>query len=380
MDQKKTGTFLRELRNEKGITQAQLAEKFQTTNRSVSRWETGKNMPDISLLVELADFYNVDIRELIEGERKSEIMNEEPREVASKVADYADEQQSRLLLWIRSISLTGVIVMAVVLALQTVGYEPGIHSFLCYGLSVAAFLVMVILALYTNGKLEKLAAHKNFIIGCKVLVAIAGAAVLSFIIRIFLIVILVISIESSPFQNCSGIENYDKAGILDNYGGDIDSGLFIFPDSTDNMMNPTFVSSLKTGLFDTDGYIILQAKYSKEDYEAELERLSNIECTLSFSDEEITQKVKYDEESYGLPAYVTVDGFDYIYEYALVNDETCEITYILLSYPKYVDLRQYKEYLKLDASEYKIEDVLNQFSIYAHSFDGGQSWTEYSDN
>lgn len=380
MDQQKVGSFLKELRYEKGITQEQLAEEFQTTNRSVSRWENGKNMPDISLLVELADFYDVDIRELIDGERKREIMNEEPREVASKMADYADEQQSRLLLWIRSISLIGVVVMAVVLALQTVGYEPGIHSFLCYGLSVVAFLVMVILSLYTNGKLEKLATRKNFIIGCKVLVAIAGAAVLSFMIRIFLIIILVISIESIPFQNCSGIENYDKAGILENYGGDIDSGLFIFPDNTDNMINPTFVSSLKTGLFDTDGYIILQAEYSKEDYETELERLSNIECLLSFSDEEVIQEIRYDVESYGLPAYVAIDGYDYIYEYALVNDETCEITYVLLSYPEYADLRQYKEYLKLDASEYRIEDVLNQFSIYAHSFDGGQSWIEYSDN
>lgn len=337
-------------------------------------------MPDISLLVELADFYDVDIRELIDGERKSEIMNEKPRDVASKMAGYADEQQSRLLLWIRSISLIGVVVMAVVLALQTVGYEPGIRSFLCYGLSVVAFLVMVILSLYTNGKLEKLATRKNFIIGCKVLVAIAGAAVLSFMIKILFMIILVISIESIPFQNCSGIENYDKTGILENYGGDIDSGLFIFPDNTDKMMNPTFVSSLKTGLFDTDGYIILQAKYSKEDYEAELERLSNIECSLSFSDEEVIQEIRYDAESYGLPAYVAIDGYDYIYEYALVNDETCEITYVLLSYPEYADLRQYKEYLKLDASEYRIEDVLNQFSIYAHSFDGGQSWIEYSDN
>ena len=41
MDQKKTGSFLRELRNEKQLTQEQLAERFGVTNRSVSRWETG---------------------------------------------------------------------------------------------------------------------------------------------------------------------------------------------------------------------------------------------------------------------------------------------------------------------------------------------------
>ena len=59
MDQKKTGYFLKQLRNEKKLTQEQLAEKFQITSRTVSRWETGSNMPDISMLLELADFYEV---------------------------------------------------------------------------------------------------------------------------------------------------------------------------------------------------------------------------------------------------------------------------------------------------------------------------------
>ena len=75
MDQKKTGYFLKQLRNEKKLTQEQLAEKFQITSRTVSRWETGSNMPDISMLLELADFYEVDIREIIDGKRKSEQMN-----------------------------------------------------------------------------------------------------------------------------------------------------------------------------------------------------------------------------------------------------------------------------------------------------------------
>lgn len=379
MDQQKTGSFLKELRREKGLTQEQLAEEFNTTNRSVSRWENGRNLPDISLLVELADFYDVDVRELIDGERKSEMMDEEVREVASKMADYADEQRSRLLIWVRRISLAGVILMAVVLALQTFGYEPGVVSFICYALSVVAFIVMVILALHTNGMLEKLVKRKSFITGCKVLVAIAGVAVLSFVVRVFLVVALVIFAESVPFQNQSGIENYNKTDILENYGGDINGGLFIFPDDTDDMIDPTFVSSLKTGLFDTDGYIILQAKYDKEAYETEIERLSNIECSLSFSGETVTQQVRYDEASYALPAYITVDGFDNVYEYALINEETCEIKYILLSYPEFVDLSEYQEYLKLDSSEYEIEDSLNRFSIYSNTFDGGASWMEYSD-
>ena len=58
MDQKKTGQFLKTLRKEKQITQEALAEILHVSNRTVSRWETGSNMPDISLLVELAEFYD----------------------------------------------------------------------------------------------------------------------------------------------------------------------------------------------------------------------------------------------------------------------------------------------------------------------------------
>jgi len=379
MDQQKVGSFLKELRREKGLTQEQLAEEFHTTNRSVSRWENGRNLPDISLLVELADFYDVDVRELIDGERKSEMMNEEVREVASKMADYADEQRSRLLIWVRCISLAGVILMAFVLGLQTFDYEPGIVSFICYVLSVVAFIVMVILALHTNEMLEKLVKRKSFITGCKVLVIAVGVVVLSFVIRVALIIALVVFAESAPFKNQTGIENYDKMKILEEYGGDLNTGLFVFPNETDNMLNATFSSHLKTGLFDTDGYLILQTQYNKEDYEAEVERLSNIGCSIEFGADKVSHQIQYDEKSYELPAYVAVDGYDYIYEYALINEEKCEITYILLSYPEYVNLRDYEEYLKKDASEYKINDVLNQFSIYSATFDGGESWIEYYD-
>ena len=56
MDQKKIGSFLRELRKEQRITQEDLAEKLNVSSRTISRWETGSNMPDISLLIEIADF------------------------------------------------------------------------------------------------------------------------------------------------------------------------------------------------------------------------------------------------------------------------------------------------------------------------------------
>ena len=61
MDQIRIGRFLKELRKEKGLTQEQTAEILNVSGRTVSRWETGNNMPDISVMIEIAELYDVSI-------------------------------------------------------------------------------------------------------------------------------------------------------------------------------------------------------------------------------------------------------------------------------------------------------------------------------
>lgn len=89
MDQKKVGLFLKILRKENNMTQEELSEKLNVSNRTISRWETGNNMPDISLLVELSELYMVSIPEVIDGERKSEKMNQDIKDTAIKMAEYS---------------------------------------------------------------------------------------------------------------------------------------------------------------------------------------------------------------------------------------------------------------------------------------------------
>ena len=96
MDTKKIGAFLKQCRKEKNLTQEQLAEKFGVSSRTVSRWETGSNMPDLSILVELADYYDMDLKELLDGER-SQPMNQEMRETLDKVADYEEWVKQKAL-------------------------------------------------------------------------------------------------------------------------------------------------------------------------------------------------------------------------------------------------------------------------------------------
>ena len=69
MNENKTGAFISTLRKEKELTQAQLAEKLNVTDKAISRWETGKGMPDSSLLVPLANILDITVNELLTGEK-----------------------------------------------------------------------------------------------------------------------------------------------------------------------------------------------------------------------------------------------------------------------------------------------------------------------
>ncbi len=69
MDQIKIGKFILNCRKEKGITQEQLAEKLGVTSKSISRWENGNTMPDYTLLKGLCNELDINVNELLSGEK-----------------------------------------------------------------------------------------------------------------------------------------------------------------------------------------------------------------------------------------------------------------------------------------------------------------------
>ena len=71
MDQLKIGRFISECRKNVGLTQKQLAEKLNITDRAVSKWETGKALPDSSIMLELCTILNITVNDLLSGERIS---------------------------------------------------------------------------------------------------------------------------------------------------------------------------------------------------------------------------------------------------------------------------------------------------------------------
>ena len=168
MDLVKTGKFLQELRKEKGFTQEALAEKMGVARRTVSRWETGSNMPDLDILMELSDLYEVDLREILSGERKSEQMNKELKETVLQVADYSNEEKTRLLKRMHGLFIAGLIGFAAFLVITLLGlnetapYEA-IGSF---GLGIA-FGIIIIGVIFTSRYAAKIREFKRRLLSRK---------------------------------------------------------------------------------------------------------------------------------------------------------------------------------------------------------------------
>ena len=70
MNQEKIGNFIKEIRKKNNLTQKELADKLGVTYQAVSKWETGLNIPDIGIIRQISKMYNIDINEILDGEKK----------------------------------------------------------------------------------------------------------------------------------------------------------------------------------------------------------------------------------------------------------------------------------------------------------------------
>jgi transcriptional regulator with XRE-family HTH domain len=187
MDQTKIGSFLKELRKEKDLSQEELAERFNVSNRSISRWENGYTMPDISIIIELADFYDVDIRELLNGERKSENMKEELKETLTMVADYTNAEKDRLSKQLITY-LTGSAVFFGFLAIILVFHLTRVSSFFepfaifCTVIGLIYSISGIVRFRQLTGKLDKDAHRKLWI---RMIIFACGAGLLAILAILF---------------------------------------------------------------------------------------------------------------------------------------------------------------------------------------------------
>ena len=88
MDQVKIGKFIAECRKNVNLTQMQLAEKLNITDRAISKWETGRSMPDSSIMLELCEILKITVNELLSGEiLEMDEKNQKNEELLLKMAE-----------------------------------------------------------------------------------------------------------------------------------------------------------------------------------------------------------------------------------------------------------------------------------------------------
>ena len=148
MDQIEIGKFIAECRKKKNLTQAQLAEKLNITNRAISKWETGKTMPDFDIMLKLCDILEISVNELLCGEKidieqKTEQINELILQMAKNEERYHKRLRYSTYL-ILATSFTALICMMSLISLLIP--ECGFQNFLLI-VSVILFMIPCIIAL-----------------------------------------------------------------------------------------------------------------------------------------------------------------------------------------------------------------------------------------
>ena len=165
MNQLKIGRFLKQLRTEKNLTQEQLAESLNVSRRTVSRWETGFNLPDLDILVIMSDFYQVDLRELLEGERRNERMDEEMRDTVMKVAEYSNEEKRRASRIVLVFFVLGIVSLLANVIMRMMDFsETFMHGFVDGATIGVALGSMLLGILFVTGAMMKIQAFKRRII------------------------------------------------------------------------------------------------------------------------------------------------------------------------------------------------------------------------
>lgn len=159
MDQIQIGKFIAEKRKEQGLTQLQLAERLGITDRAVSKWETGKSLPDASIMLALCAILKITVNDLLNGEVVT--MENYDKNVEKtllemvKQKEQADKRLLKMEIVIGVVSLLFMFAMiAVGIAFAKLGYPTWIF-FVLFGVGLVQFLVAMSFAV----RIEQVAGY-----------------------------------------------------------------------------------------------------------------------------------------------------------------------------------------------------------------------------
>ena len=153
MDQIKIGKFIASCRKEQGMTQAVLAEKLGISDRAVSKWETGKSLPDSGIMLELCELLKINVNELLSGERiMVESYDKRAEENLLEMKRQVEEKNRQLL---RTEYMIGGPATLTALVLCIVAAYAQMPNWLRIGLIAFAFVLLFTVAFIAVGIEQK---------------------------------------------------------------------------------------------------------------------------------------------------------------------------------------------------------------------------------
>ena len=156
MDQLKIGKFIAEKRKQAGLTQMELAEKLNITDRAISKWETGRSMPDFSIMLELCDILKITVNDLLNGEVVT--MENYDKKLETTLLEVVKEKQEADKRLLRIEIVVGVICVAVMLAGCAIAAYAQIEEWLKVVLIIIS-LVPLVVAMPFMLKIEQSAGY-----------------------------------------------------------------------------------------------------------------------------------------------------------------------------------------------------------------------------
>lgn len=148
MDQIKIGKFIASCRKEQGMTQAALAEKLGISDRAVSKWETAKSLPDAGIMLDLCELLNINVNELLSGERiMTDTYNKKAEENLLAMRREVDEKNRQLLnleiLIVAPATIAGLVLCGVAAYVEMpTGLRAGLIVFAVVMIVTVAFIAV----------------------------------------------------------------------------------------------------------------------------------------------------------------------------------------------------------------------------------------------
>ena len=167
MDQIKIGKFIAECRKKNNLTQMQLAEKLNITDRAVSKWENGKAMPDSSIMLELCSELNISVNDLLSGEIISK--DAYNKQLEQNIIDMIKQKEASDKRLLTMEIVMGVLISIVFFALIFIASFAEIKSWLRITLIITGFIPFIIMLPFairieqTAGYYECQICHNKYI-------------------------------------------------------------------------------------------------------------------------------------------------------------------------------------------------------------------------